>query len=279
MLAPQQPSPRVTPPRLMAFDLDGTLLDPTGSITPRTVTALKSAHDCGIRIVLATGRPPFMMGNLIEAVGPAITHGVMANGAVVCTFPDGQALHTVMFGIDRAVDTITRLRMVDHELGFAIATDVGFAAEPGFAARMPIPSRVPTSPDVLGAIAGATVAAKLLVFHPHIGTHDLIDELAQHLGSDLHATHMGTEVVEIGPTGVDKASGLKWLCDHLEVDAVDVIAFGDNTNDNSMLVWAGRGVAMNNAPELTRKLATDVTSTNGEDGVAAFIEKLLIDLR
>lgn len=261
----------------MAFDLDGTLLDPTGNVTARTAASLCAASAAGIRMVLATGRSPFMLGNVVEAVGPAITHGVMANGALVCTFPDGQAIHTVAFAIDRAVETIEHLRAIDPDLGFALATDVGFAAEPGFADRMPAPVHIPPSDDVLVVAAKATVAAKLIVFHPHLDTHDLIDFLAQHLDADLHATHMGAEAAEIGPAGIDKASGLQWLCEHLEIAAADVVAFGDNTNDNSMMIWAGRSVAVANAAERTLAVATDITLANDSDGVATFIEALLAD--
>jgi Cof subfamily protein (haloacid dehalogenase superfamily) len=260
---------------MMAFDLDGTLLHPTGTITARTIAALHAAHDAGIRIALATGRPPFMLGDVVERVGTAITHGVMANGALVCTFPDGQVLYQETFAIDRAVHTIGMLRLIDADIGFALATDTGFAAEAGFAERMPATGKTPVVPDVLVAATGATVAAKLMAFHPQVATYDLIEFLAQHLDADLQPTHMGAEAVEIGPAGIDKASGLRWLCQHLGIQAGEVITFGDNANDNTMLAWSGRSVAMGNAAERTQVLATDITLSNEQDGVAVFVERLL----
>lgn len=261
---------------MMAFDLDGTLLDPNGKISARVARALRAAHDAGITLALATGRPPFMLGNVIDAVGPAITHGVMANGAIVCTFPDGVALRTLNFDYDIAVNTIRQLRLVDPLLGFALATDVGFAAEPGFAERMPVDGHIPHSPDAIAASAGATVVLKLMVFHHVLGAHDLMDLLSQHVGTDLEVCHMGAEAAEIGPAGIDKAAGLQWLCDHLGIDAADVMVFGDNTNDHTMLEWAGQGVAMGNAAERTRAIADHVALANDADGVAIFIEELLL---
>ncbi len=261
----------------MAFDLDGTLLDSSGHVTARVAAALHAAHAAGVILALATGRPPFMLGNVIDAVGPAITHGVMANGAIVCTFPDGVSLRTVDFDIDLAVDTIRQLRLVDPLLGFALATDVGFAAEPGFADRMPVQGRIPHSPDVITASAGARVVVKLMVFHHTLGAHELMDLLSQHVGPDLEVYHMGAEAAEIGPAGIDKASGLQWLCDHLGIDAAEVMVFGDNTNDHTMLEWAGHGVAMGNAPARTRAIADHVAPANDADGVAVFIEDLLLN--
>jgi Cof subfamily protein (haloacid dehalogenase superfamily) len=259
----------------MAFDLDGTLLDPTGRITNRVAVALRAAHDAGITLALATGRPPFMLGNLINAVGPAITHGVMANGAIVCTFPDGTPLRTLHFDIDVAVDTIHKLRLLDAALGIALATDAGFAAERGFSERMPIEGNLAPVADAVVASVGATIVVKLMVFHPRLGAHELIDLLGQHVGAGLEVFHMGAEAVEIGPAGVDKAAGLQWLCAHLGIDSNDVMVFGDNTNDHTMLEWAGRGVAMGNAAPRTKALADFVALPNDEDGVAVFIEELL----
>jgi hypothetical protein len=263
---------------MMAFDLDGTLLDPGGRITERTVGALHAAHAAGIRIALATGRPPFMLGNVIEAVGPAITYGVMSNGAMVCSFPDGRPLRTVHFDFDIAARTITRLRTIDRQLGFAIATDLGFAAESGFVERMPAPGHLPPTADVLEAAVGATIVVKLFAFHHELGAHDLMTMLAQHLDEGLEVYHMGAEAVEIGVAGVDKASGLQWLCDHLDISAAEVMTFGDNTNDHSMLAWAGRSVAMGNAAAATQAIADHIAPSNADDGVAVFIEELLLGI-
>ncbi len=259
----------------MAFDLDGTLLDPAGNITQRSVNALLAAHAAGVQIVLATGRPPFMMHDLIEAIGPAITHGVMANGAIVCTFPDAVPLRTLHFEFNSAVEIITRLRAVDPLLGFALATDRGFAAEPGFVERMPSPANMPITHDVLVASEGASVVVKLFVFHHTVGAHELMVQLAPHVSDGFDVFHMGAEAVEIGAAGVDKAAGLQWLCAHLGIEAHEVMAFGDNTNDHTMLSWVGRSVAMGNASPATQALATDIALTNSDDGVAVFIEQLL----
>jgi hypothetical protein len=261
--------------RLVATDLDGTLLGPGGEVSPRTVAALQATRDAGWYVVLATGRPPFMVDLLMPQLGDAVTHGIMANGSVVATLPDQTVLRSIRFGIDVATGVVDRLRGVDPAYHFALATDIGFAHEPGFAERMPAPTPTPPTTDVLEAAAGATEAVKLMVFHDTLGAHELLGLLPTILGHDVSVTHMGANCVEVGVAGIDKGTGLRFLCDLLHVDAADVVAFGDEYNDHEMLVWAGRGIAMANAPEETRRLADEITLTNLEDGVAVALERIL----
>lgn len=261
--------------RLLATDLDGTLLGAGGVVSDRSARALHLAREAGWYVVLATGRPPFMVDLLMPQLGHTVTHGVMANGSVIATLPDQTVLRSVRFEIGLAVDVVEQLRRIDPEYGFALATDAGFAHEPGFATRMPAPTPTPPSVDVLEAAAGATEAIKLMVFHERFGAHQLLGLLPTILGHDVSVTHMGADCVEVGVAGIDKGTGLRFLCEHLGVDAADVVAFGDEYNDHEMLRWAGLGVAMANAPAETRALADEVTLSHLDDGVAVALERIL----
>jgi Cof subfamily protein (haloacid dehalogenase superfamily) len=261
--------------RLIATDLDGTLLGPGGTLSQRNVDALRAAKDAGWYVVLASGRPPFMIVELMHRLSDAVTHGVLANGSVVCTLPDAATLRAIRFGVSMAVGVVQHLRSLDSGYGFAMATDIGFAHERGFAERMPAEQPMPPSTDVLAAADGASEAIKLMVFHDRHTAHELLDLLPPMLDDALAVTHMGADCVEIGPAGIDKATALSWLCAHLQVDARDVVAFGDEYNDHEMLRWAGLGIAMGNANQLTRDLADEVTSANTDDGVAVALERLV----
>ncbi len=261
--------------RLLATDLDGTLLGHNGEVSHRNARALQAARDAGWYVVLATGRPPFMVDLLMTQLGEAVTHGVMANGSVVATLPDQQVLRSVRFEIELATGVVEQLRHIDTAYRFALATDTGFAHERGFAERMPAPTPTPPTSDVLQAARGATEAVKLMVFHDHYGAHELLALLPTILGHDVSVTHMGADCVEVGVTGIDKATGLTYLCGELGVDATDVLAFGDEFNDHEMLMWVGHGVAMENAHPATKALADEVTLSNLDDGVAVVIERLL----
>lgn len=270
-------SVRLTAVRLLALDLDGTLLDPTGTVTARTVDALRAARDAGATVVIASGRPPFLASAVVEVLDGVVTHGVMANGSLICTFPDGAALRSIQYPIELAVGAVRLLRSIDPGYAFALATANGFASEAGFSERMPSPAGVPVSEDALEAATGATEARRLMVWHHTISTYDLLDRLPSLLGSELSVGHLGADAAEILPRGVDKASGLRWLCEHLAIDQADVVAIGDEHNDHDMLRWAGHGVAMGNADPVTQALADSVTLTNAEDGVAVAVERLLAE--
>ena len=264
-------------PRLIATDLDGTLLDPAGHLTPRTAAALRAVADAGVVVVFATGRPPFIAAREVQAAGTGVHYGVMANGTVVCTLPDGAVLRSISFGADVARDAIRRMRDADPTYGFALATDRGFAAEPGFFERMPVHAGGTEVPDALGGPDDAVEAIKLLAFHPTRTAHDLIEQLPALLGPDLAVCHMGADAVEIAPAGADKGVGLAWLCEHLGIATADVLVFGDEVNDLPMFRLAGRRVAVGNAHPAVREAADEVTGTNADDGVAQYLEALLAD--
>jgi hydroxymethylpyrimidine pyrophosphatase-like HAD family hydrolase len=252
-------------PRLIATDLDGTLLDPAGLLTPRSAGALRAAAAADIVVVFATGRPPMVAGREIDAAGTGVHYGVMANGTFVCTLPDMQVLHSVSFSAATARAAVVTLRSHDPALGFALATDRGFTAEPGFHERMPVHSG--GGGEVIDALVGHEEADQAIKL--------LIADLPAVLGPDLVVAHMGADAVEIGPAGADKGRGLQWLCGHLGIEAADVLVFGDEINDLPMFAVAGRRVAVANAHPDVRAAADEVTGSNADDGVAETIERIL----
>jgi Cof subfamily protein (haloacid dehalogenase superfamily) len=266
-------------PRLIATDLDGTLLRPDGTLSDRTAAALQAVAAEGVTVVFATGRPPFIAAREIAAAGSGVHYGVMANGAIVCTLPAVEVLHSVSFSAAIAREAVRVLRLHDPALGFAFATDRGFTAEAGFHERMPVHAGNDTVADALSGHDDATEAIKLFAFHPTRGAHALTEELPAVLGPSLTVSHMGAEAVEIAPAGVDKGVGLQWLLDHLGVDGHDVMVFGDEINDLPMFAVAGRRVAVQNANPAVRDAADEVTESNADDGVAVVIERLLATAR
>jgi len=261
-------------PRLIATDLDGTLLNSQGMVSERSIAALRAAHAADVIVVFATGRPPFVAAQEVLAVGPAVAYGVMANGSMICTLPDGESLYTIKFSSALAVEAIGKLRAHDPLFGFAMASDRGFSEEVGFAERMPVFRRA-TVDDVLTGHDGATETIKLLAFHHHHSALELLDIIPPIVGANLVVSHMGTEAVELGPPGADKGAGLRWLCAHLGIDGADVMVFGDEINDLAMFDFAGHSVAVANAAALVRAAASEITASNDDDGVALVIEAIL----
>ncbi|HAP75757.1 MAG TPA: hypothetical protein DCR14_06705 [Acidimicrobiaceae bacterium] len=231
--------------------------------------------------MFATGRPPMVAVHEVAAAGRGVHYGVMANGTLICTLPDGDVLHSITFSADLAADTVRAMRAHDPRFGFALATDRGFTSEPGFHERMPVqysPGNE-SQADALVGHDGATVTIKLLAFHPELTAHDLLEQLPAVIGPGMTANHMGADAVELAPAGADKGVGLAWLCTHLGIDPADVLVFGDEVNDLPMFQLAGRRIAVENAHPLVKQAADEVTGPNSEEGVAAAIERLLADLR
>lgn len=273
-----------SPRKLIALDLDGTLLDHRGRLTDRTVAAIEATVNAGFQVVLATGRPPHMAVPVTESLVGTVRHVVGGNGSIISTFPaaldeDPELLHLIGFDLEDALTVISTLREHDREFGFAMATDAGFAHEPGFADLMP--AAVHDDPVADVTVIGGTQAFKLLAFHATRSVHDLIAAvphlIAGRTGTELLVSHMGAEAIEIGPVHADKQVGLQWLCDHLGVNAADVIAIGDEWNDLTMLEWAGRAVAVGNAADRVKEVADEVIGSNHADGVAEFLESLVND--
>lgn len=263
----------VVTPKLIALDLDGTLLGPDGSVSDRNVAALQATADAGHHVVIATGRPLHLVTDLGHRLGTAVSHVVGANGSMIGTFPDCALIRMMGFDYDQARQVVLTLRANVPGTGFALATDAGYEHEVGFAARLPIGANTPAVPDVLQL--GGTEAYKLFAFNDAMSVAELLAAVPGHLPAGLTAGHMGADAIEIGPDSIDKCSGLRWMCSELGVEAADVIAFGDEWNDLTMLAWAGRGIAMGNADAKVKGIADEVAPANTADGVAVVLEQFL----
>ena len=114
---------------------------------------------------------------------------------------------------------------------------------------------------------------KLLARSASSDPDDFYQLVSKTLGSLAETTHSSTAALVEISAGVTKAAGLAWLCERDGYTAADVVAFGDMPNDVPLLTWAGRSVAMANAHPAVLEVADDVTLTNDEDGVAAYLEQ------
>jgi Cof subfamily protein (haloacid dehalogenase superfamily) len=265
------------PVRLIAADLDGTLLRPDRSVSARTRSALARAQECGIPVVLATARPPLTTRLFAEQAGVG-GYAVCANGAITYDVGrDAIVEHTTLDG-ETARRLVEALRKALPGVCFALVQGTDFACEPAYAAtaRLEDHGRLleeMTVGDALELLA--TPTTKLVVRHPERLPLELL-EIVQCLGVDgFEATLSGAPFLEIVAANVTKAWALAALCERLGVEAADVVAFGDAANDAAMLRWAGRGVAVANASPAALEAADEVTLSNAEDGVAVVVERLL----
>lgn len=269
----------MTPVRLIATDLDGTLLRDDLSVSARTRTALDKARSADITVVPVTARQPLGLVPITEAAG-FTGWALCGNGAFGFHLTTQEVLFSAHVEVAAQRALVDALLQDLPELLFVSIRDGGsvFVAQEGYAdlatysdhKREPATMRSHRLEEVL-----AEPSLKLIVRHDSLGNDELLARIRA-LGLDgFEVTHSGAPFVEVLAAGVTKAWGLAQLCGYLGIDRTEVLAFGDAPNDAEMLAWAGRGVAVANAAPETLAAADESTASNQDEGVAAYIERLL----
>jgi hypothetical protein len=265
-------------PRLVASDVDGTLLDPMEQVTKRTVAVIARTQAAGTPFVLVSGRPARWIPNVAAAAGVS-GYAVCANGAVLYDIAAdrvllahrldpvllGDVTHAICAAVPEATVAVERIGDSATALdGHEFITEAGY--------RHPwVGDRIQTAPR--GELLGHP-AVKLL-FRVHGMTSDQLAETARALVGDAVDITFSSSVgmIEVSAPGVTKGAGLAEVADRLGLAAADVVAFGDMPNDVPMLRWAGLGVAMGNGHADALAAADEITLSNAKDGVATVLER------
>jgi Cof subfamily protein (haloacid dehalogenase superfamily) len=258
--------------RLVATDLDGTLLSPSGAVTAKARSAVKAARDAGVVVVPVTGRPPQALWDLADEAGLG-PFGICANGAALVDIDGREVVEFEAFAGEIATGLVDLLR--EKVPGIVLASDDldCFSYEPGFfLTPVDWKERMEEVPDIRAAVMAGCI--KLIARAPGGDALELIRLLEERVGEIGHVTTSGLDWVDIGAPGVSKAYALERLCDRLGIHQSEVIAVGDNHNDLSFLAWAGTAMAPMNAIEEVLAVAHRVLPGNGDDGVAALLEEV-----
>ncbi|MGH8860857.1 MAG: HAD family hydrolase [Jatrophihabitantaceae bacterium] len=271
--------------RLVATDLDGTLLRSDGTVSPRSRAALAAAEAAGLVVVFVTGRPPRWLDDVVEQTGH-LGVAVGANGAVIYDLHSASVVesHTLSPGTAHTVATAIRTRFAN--VAYAVEYLDGFGAEEGYihdwAVNPDFDRRGnPVPPARVGDIAEIAdrPLLKLLVKDRAVKGRDVDEFLAEAdrlLAGRATITHSSSfGLLELAAPGVTKASGLAEVASQHGIAADEVVAIGDMPNDIPMLQWAGTSYAVGNAHRSVRAAADSVVGSNDEDAVAEVIEGLL----
>jgi len=267
---PASPPTRLWSPRMVALDVDGTLI-PYGDFhaPPSDVVrdAVRRVRDAGVHAVVATGRSLHSTYPVFDALGLDDGFAVCSNGAVVVdvaarspvdvvTF---DALEPVRYFAEQVPDAI--LAVEELGVGFRIS---GENVDFEFDGEVTV---VPHAELVQGPVTR-------LVVRWHEGDRDRLRAIAAEMGLPAVDYAIGyTAWLDIMPAGVSKAEGLDKICFRLGVGQDEVLAVGDGHNDVEMLRWAGRGVAMGNAPDDVKAVADEVAGHVDDDGVATLLDR------
>ncbi len=260
----------VNRPRLVASDLDGTLVRSDGTIARRTVEAIARIEAAGVPFVMVTGRPPRWMSPVVAATGHRGL-AVCANGALLYDLHTETVVRSHLLEADAAAEVVEALRREVPGVAFAAeAADALFGHEPGYRVRWETDGMRVAPVEEL--TAGGVV--KLLVRHEEMTGDELLAAARAALGDLAETTHSSADgLLEISAAGVSKASGLAAFADERGLGPADVVAFGDMPNDLPMLAWAGHAVAMANAHADVLAVADEITGHHDEDGVAQVLER------
>ncbi|WP_374701134.1 HAD hydrolase family protein [Streptomyces sp. TP-A0874] len=265
--------------RLIATDLDGTLLRDDKSVSDRTVAALAAAEAAGIEVFFVTGRPARWMH-----VVSAHVHGhglaICANGAaVVDLHRGGRTLEVRPLPRPKALAVVAALRTAVPGTSFAVELTSGINYEPEYPPFPVDPGATVASAEKLLSESGQDgdrPVLKLLAHHPELTPDDFLARARAAAGTHASFTRSSpTALLEISGLGVSKAATLAHCCAERGIAPEEVVAFGDMPNDVEMLSWAGASYAMANAHPDVLAATAGRTVANNEDGVALVIERIL----
>ena len=269
-------------PKLILTDLDGTLLRDDKSLSPANRAALVRAAAQGAEVVVATGR--FFGGiprELLEL--PFLRYFILMNGAKVYDRREDRVLYRSEIPLAQAERVMDLLEPLDCTVD-CYQNDVGWMERRYFdhldyyvtdpVSRAMVRSHRRPVDDLRAQVrAGGDTVQKMQAYFPHLELRPRVMALLrQEVPGVVQSVSLPTNL-ELNAAGATKGAALAALCRALGVDPLDTAAFGDGTNDVSMLAAAGVGVAMANGAPETRQAADLVTASNQEDGVALVLDR------
>ena len=270
--------------QLIALDLDGTTLTGDNVISERNRNALLAAMKQGVFVVPATGRTFEKMPSCIIEL-PGIQYTICSNGAAVHDMAADKNIYENLMSYETTAEMLQfgdeyecfsevylkgrsycRRSQLDHVMEYPRLSDYVSHVK---STRLPVKSLKQLVLDTGYGVEKVNLWPKRLEDF-QIMWQRLLDNKA------VSITSSGFENIEINAHGCNKGDGLKHLCEYLKIPRENVMAAGDNLNDESMLRFAGESVAMGNAIDELKRTAKYITKTNLEDGVADIVEKLVL---
>jgi Cof subfamily protein (haloacid dehalogenase superfamily) len=261
---------------LVTIDLDGTLLTSDKTVTTRSQRAIKALSSQGIRVVLASARPPRSMAESYKLLD-LDTVVICYNGALIFDPPNKDILYhkpmdkllargIIELARETYPDTLASVEVLDN--WYTDKVDPKYPTE--VAKRF--------KPDQLGPMDTWLIqdVTKLLLLGPDDHLTKIRRRIYARYGKHVSMTQSDRHILQVMARHVSKGQGLKFVCQHYGVDLQKTLAIGDAANDTDMLKIAGIGIAMGNAPDAVRKAAHYVTSSNDEDGVAEALERFVL---
>lgn len=269
--------------KMVAIDIDGTLINDNREITPKTVDAIKQASKQGVKIVLCTGRPMTGVQAYLDQLGldnRDDEYVVSFNGGLAQTTSKKVVVdasisfndyvdwenYCLKEGVHSQIETRDFIYTTNQNLSRYTIYESELVS-------MPVRYR---ALDEMARIQDQYVIAKAMMVDDKATIDRALKDLPQELADRFSIVRSEDFYLEFMHKSVSKGQALNRLCDELKIDASEVMALGNAQNDNSMIEFAGKGIAMGNSVPETLAIADEVTADNNHDGVAEAIEKYVL---
>lgn len=264
--------------KLVALDLDHTLLGEDSTISARNKEAVARALELGIKVMICTGRMfrsslPF--AKELKLTGPLICY----NGGLVKEIESGRELFHQPLDLDLAAEILALAKKEGIHANLYYQDQLYYERWTEEAEYYTTQAKVPGKAvgDLLAFLPGAPT--KILFVMEPAKVQQLWESLREHYAGKLNVTVSESRYLEFLPLQVNKGRALSSVMKQLQLKAQEVMAVGDSYNDLELIQTAGLGIAMGNAPDLVKKAAAYVTHSNLEDGVAEAINKFILQAR
>lgn len=258
--------------RLIALDVDGTLINDQFQIMPKTKEIIVDAYQNGVMVALCTGRSTESTIPLMEeltAEGPIVVH----NGAMVLHSRTKEVYGQIGFHVEELEELIRFCREAGLHIDVNTASDMYVeSVTPELAS---IYSEYYASPIIIPDVMmlrDEIVKMSILAEEEH--TADVVAELHR-LFPQFRITHSGANYIDVIHPAASKGEGAARMVERLGISLDEVIAFGNYYNDLELLSSVGMGIAMDNSPEAVKRAAKAVTSSNNDEGIYYALKKYL----
>ena len=271
-------------PMCIALDLDGTTLDHQGNLSKENRKAIEYAISLGVHIIIASGRSFQSLPKSVTEI-PGIEYAVTSNGASVCQVLTGEKLQNYMIE-KKVIHKILELTQ-DEEIVYEAFIDGHAYAD---IAYVNDPIRYGASPEAVEYVKGTRqfVEDMPAFMKAHAGELESMDIVVRNLelkkricnkleciSDKIYLTSSVDQLVEIADKNAGKASGLRYLKEHLQIPREHMAAFGNADNDIDMIEYAGYGYAVENASDNCKRAADYIVRSNDQDGAAQGIYEFL----
>lgn len=263
-------------PKLIASDLDGTIVAHYGEVTQRTIDAFRKAHSMGVEIFFVTGRPPRWMPEIKEAFG--IGNAICGNGAMLYDLLNDKVLEEWLVPVDVQLEAVKRMRAAIPQISFAIESHNYFHREKIYIPRWDVGLDNVGVEKIEEVITSPALKILARCSQQELTSDEMLAIAKVELDGLATVTHSNPNdsLLEISALGVSKGMTLAKMAARLGIVASDCVSFGDNPNDFSMLEWCGRSFAMSDGHPEGPQHAKGIAGPCEEDGVAIIIEQLLL---